>query len=191
MKSIINTAGGVADQQRVFKCNVSQPNRRGTLPSQLSQELLTEAGGTTALKLKQGSGAHVAAAVEADADGGQADGARAGVHQHAVPRLQAATHDESIVGGQERHGDRGRVPQGPPLGDLPHLLSSAQASGAMCAVAAHQALQSLTLLSGKDRDSYPGLLTCQISNFAIRPSQMGSTSKSQSGEADCAGGWSV
>ena len=90
---------------------------------------MTEQRETAVLKLQQGSGAHIAAAVQADADGGQADGARAGVHQHAVARLEAAAHDEGVVGGQERHGDRGRVPQGPPLGNLPYLLSSAPASG--------------------------------------------------------------
>ena len=76
---------------------------------------------TAVLMVGWGSDTHVAAAVQADADGGQANSACAGVHQHAVARLQAAAHDESIVGGQKCHGDRGRIPQGPPLGDLPHL----------------------------------------------------------------------
>ena len=111
------------------EAEAAQSKRRNTQPFHATQELLTGKRETTVLKIHKGSGAHIAAAVQADADGGQADGARAGVHQHAVPRLQAATHDESIVGGQERHGDRGRVPQGPPLGNLPHLWSSARVSG--------------------------------------------------------------
>ena len=101
--------------------NAALSNRTNTPPFHESQKLVTEQRETAVLKLHQGSDTHVAAAMQADADGGQADGACAGVHQHAVARLKAAAHDESIVGGQKRHGDRGRVPQGPPLGDLPHL----------------------------------------------------------------------
>ena len=37
--------------------------------------------------------ANLAAAVQADADGGQADGAGAGVHEHLVAPLEAAAHD--------------------------------------------------------------------------------------------------
>ena len=84
-----------------------------------SQAFATRQRETTVLKLSLG--AHVAAAVEADADGGQANSARARVHEHAVALLQATAHDQGVVGGEERHRDRGRVPQGPPLGDLPHL----------------------------------------------------------------------
>ena len=78
---------------------------------------------------------YLTAAVEADADGGQADGARAGVDEHALARLQAAPHDEGIVGGHVGHRHGGCVPQRPGLGDLPHLrqavvmITSPQASG--------------------------------------------------------------
>ena len=53
---------------------------------------------------------HLTAAVQADADGGQADGARARVDEHALARLQAAAHDEGVVRGHVRHGHGGGVP---------------------------------------------------------------------------------
>ena len=46
--------------------------------------------------------ADLAAAVVADPDGSQANGARPGVDEHGVLWLQAAAHDEGVVRGQVR-----------------------------------------------------------------------------------------
>ena len=67
--------------------------------------------------------ANLAAAVQRDADGGQADRAGAGVHQHTVRRHQAAAHDQAIVCRQVRHRHRRRVAQAPRGRHVPHLAA--------------------------------------------------------------------
>ena len=63
--------------------------------------------------------AHLAAAEEADADGGKANSARARVDEHAVVRLQAATDHQRVVCRAVRDRHSGSLGQAPVVGHPP------------------------------------------------------------------------